>query len=63
MAHEYSMQGYLSVKIDVFSYGVLILEIISGRKNHDRQPDVEKTDLLTYVSNWYLKSYCSICDL
>ena len=50
MAPEYAMHGYLSVKTDVFSYGVLVLEIVSGRKNHDRQLGVEKADLLNYVS-------------
>lgn len=50
MAPEYAMRGYLSVKTDVFSYGILVLEIVSGRKNHDSQLGGEKTDLLSYVS-------------
>jgi serine/threonine protein kinase len=50
MAPEYAMHGYLSVKTDVFSYGVLVLEIVSGRKNHDGQLGAEKADLLSYVS-------------
>ncbi|KAK7405573.1 hypothetical protein VNO78_07006 [Psophocarpus tetragonolobus] len=33
MAPEYAMEGFFSVKSDVFSYGVLVLEIICGRKN------------------------------
>uniref|UniRef100_A0A0C9S4A1 TSA: Wollemia nobilis Ref_Wollemi_Transcript_25594_2264 transcribed RNA sequence n=1 Tax=Wollemia nobilis TaxID=56998 RepID=A0A0C9S4A1_9CONI len=33
MAPEYAMRGELSVKVDIFSYGVLLLEIVSGRKN------------------------------
>ncbi|KAJ0983020.1 hypothetical protein J5N97_011275 [Dioscorea zingiberensis] len=33
MAPEYAMDGVFSVKSDVFSYGVLVLEIISGQKN------------------------------
>ena len=33
MSPEYAMQGLFSVKSDVFSFGVLILEIVSGRKN------------------------------
>ncbi|KAL6653681.1 hypothetical protein ACP70R_008605 [Stipagrostis hirtigluma subsp. patula] len=32
MAPEYAMEGIFSVKSDVFSFGVLILEIISGRR-------------------------------
>ena len=30
MAPEYAMHGQFSVKSDVFSFGVLILEIVSG---------------------------------
>ncbi|XP_021905852.1 G-type lectin S-receptor-like serine/threonine-protein kinase At4g27290 isoform X2 [Carica papaya] len=33
MAPEYAADGLFSVKSDVFSFGVLLLEIISGRKN------------------------------
>lgn len=33
MAPEYARRGQFSVKSDVFSFGVLILEIISGQKN------------------------------
>lgn len=32
MAPEYMVDGQLSEKADIFSFGVLILEIISGRK-------------------------------
>ncbi|KAM4112999.1 hypothetical protein ACJW30_05G184300 [Castanea mollissima] len=33
MAPEYAMEGVFSVKSDVFSFGVILLEIISGKKN------------------------------
>ncbi|XP_078432498.1 receptor-like serine/threonine-protein kinase SD1-6 isoform X3 [Wolffia australiana] len=33
MSPEYAMDGTFSVKSDVFSFGVLVLEMISGRKN------------------------------
>lgn len=32
IAPEYFMRGRLSEKIDVYSYGVVLLELISGRK-------------------------------
>ncbi|KAI4312067.1 hypothetical protein MLD38_036922 [Melastoma candidum] len=35
MAPEYVLHGHFSVKSDVFSFGVLVLEIVSGRKNLD----------------------------
>uniref|UniRef100_A0A5B7BIU9 Receptor-like serine/threonine-protein kinase n=1 Tax=Davidia involucrata TaxID=16924 RepID=A0A5B7BIU9_DAVIN len=33
MSPEYAVDGLFSVKSDVFSFGVLVLEIISGKKN------------------------------
>ncbi|CAN7040527.1 hypothetical protein BRARA_B01932 [Brassica rapa] len=42
MAPEYVMHGVLSVKADVFSFGVVVLELISGQKNSSfsmRHPD------------------------
>ncbi|EEF43988.1 S-locus-specific glycoprotein S6 precursor, putative [Ricinus communis] len=33
MSPEYAMDGHFSVKSDVFSFGVLVLEIVSGNKN------------------------------
>ncbi|URD74561.1 STYKc [Musa troglodytarum] len=51
MAPEYALSGYLSAKADVFSFGVLMLEIVSGRKNIDKRLDEEQIDLLSYVSS------------
>ncbi|KAL5578982.1 hypothetical protein UlMin_011424, partial [Ulmus minor] len=34
MAPEYAMEGLFSVKSDVFSFGVILLEIISGKRNN-----------------------------
>ncbi|KAK9100349.1 hypothetical protein Scep_023779 [Stephania cephalantha] len=33
MSPEYAMDGLFSIKSDIFSFGVLLLEIISGKKN------------------------------
>ncbi|KAK8485009.1 hypothetical protein V6N12_019897 [Hibiscus sabdariffa] len=33
MAPEYAIDGLFSVKSDVFSFGIVLLEVISGRKN------------------------------
>lgn len=33
MAPEYAVYGKYSVKSDVFALGVILLEIVSGRKN------------------------------
>ncbi|KAM3216183.1 G-type lectin S-receptor-like serine/threonine-protein kinase [Capsicum annuum] len=34
MAPEYALRGIVSAKADVFSFGVLLLEIVSGKKNN-----------------------------
>ncbi|EFJ17430.1 hypothetical protein SELMODRAFT_114843, partial [Selaginella moellendorffii] len=36
MAPEYALNGQLSDKIDVYSYGIVILETVSGKRNRDR---------------------------
>nr|CAG28412.1 S-receptor kinase-like protein 1 [Senecio squalidus] len=33
MSPEYAMEGTFSIKSDIFSFGVLMLEIVTGRKN------------------------------
>lgn len=49
MSPEYAMEGRFSEKSDIYSLGVLVLEIVSGRKKggfHDGC-----LSLLSYVSN------------
>ena len=50
MAPEYAMYGQFSTKSDVFSFGVLILEIVSGKKNNYFRNGENVNDLLSYVS-------------
>ena len=50
MAPEYAMHGQFSVKSDVFSFGVLVLEIVTGHKNHSFQNGMMTEDLLSHVS-------------
>jgi hypothetical protein len=33
LAPEFALEGVFSVKSDVFSFGVLLLEILSGQRN------------------------------
>lgn len=51
MAPEYVSTGNFSVKSDIFSYGVILLEIISVMKNRNSNPNTQKEEnLLSYVS-------------
>ncbi|KAK1373601.1 hypothetical protein POM88_029794 [Heracleum sosnowskyi] len=50
MSPEYVMHGKFSSKSDIFSFGVLVLEIISGKKNSSfYQSDRGAEDLLSYT--------------
>jgi len=51
MSPEYATRGLFSVKSDVFSFGVLLLEIVSGRKNTAFQHSESSAYPLAYVSN------------
>ena len=50
MSPEYAMHGQYSTKSDVFSFGVLILEIISGKKNRGFHHPEQQLNLLGHVS-------------
>ena len=50
MAPEYAYHGHFSVKSDVFSFGVLVLEMMCGQKNSYFRNKENGEDLLTYVS-------------
>ncbi|GLT45644.1 hypothetical protein SLA2020_194620 [Shorea laevis] len=49
MSPEYAMVGLFSEKSDVYSYGVLLLEIVSGRRNTSFGNDEETSSLLEYA--------------
>ncbi|OMO92550.1 hypothetical protein COLO4_17486 [Corchorus olitorius] len=50
MAPEYAMRGYLTDKADVYSFGIVALEIVSGRSNTCYRPKEE----CFYLLDWAL---------
>lgn len=57
MAPEYLMHGHLSVKADVYSYGVLVLELITGHRNSSSDPAFNGDNLLNWVNLYYYYYY------
>lgn len=49
MAPEYALWGYLTYKADVYSFGVLVLEIVSGKSNNSFVPNEECLCLLDWA--------------
>jgi serine/threonine protein kinase len=55
MSPEYAMDGVYSVKSDVFSFGVLLLEIISGRRNRGVYSNSNHLNLLGHVRTYLIQ--------
>ncbi|XP_071934955.1 G-type lectin S-receptor-like serine/threonine-protein kinase At4g27290 isoform X1 [Coffea arabica] len=63
MAPEYVTNGLYSMKSDVFSFGVLLLEIISGRRNRDFYRPDHNLNLLGHAWNiWSEGKACHLID-
>ncbi|GFP94682.1 cysteine-rich receptor-like protein kinase 10 [Phtheirospermum japonicum] len=63
MAPEYAMHGLFSIKSDIFSFGVLVLEIISGQKNNNVRRGETVEDLLSFAwKNWHGRTPVEIVD-
>uniref|UniRef100_A0A0D9YVH7 Protein kinase domain-containing protein n=1 Tax=Oryza glumipatula TaxID=40148 RepID=A0A0D9YVH7_9ORYZ len=59
MAPEYVVHGQLTKKADVYSFGVLILEIISGR----RMSQTIRSDMFLVRQAWVLHEQDSLLDM
>lgn len=49
VAPEYAMTGHLLVKSDVYSYGVVLLELLTGRKPVDMSQSPGQENLVTWA--------------
>jgi hypothetical protein len=50
MSPEYAIDGLYSIKSDVFSFGVLVIEIVSGSRNRGFYHPDHNLNLLGHVS-------------
>ncbi|CAN1336740.1 Cysteine-rich receptor-like protein kinase 10 [Linum perenne] len=63
MAPEYALHGMFSIKSDVFSFGVMVLEIVSGQKSYSFRHGSRMVDLLSYAwKNWTDGMYEHLID-
>ncbi|CAN1239388.1 G-type lectin S-receptor-like serine/threonine-protein kinase At4g27290 [Linum grandiflorum] len=53
MSPEYAIDGLFSIKSDVFSFGVLVLEIVSGKRNRGFHHPDHKHNLLGHAWRLY----------
>ncbi|CAH8348444.1 unnamed protein product [Eruca vesicaria subsp. sativa] len=51
LAPEYAMRGHLTEKTDVYAFGIVALELVSGRKNSDVNLGNEEKYLLEWAWN------------
>ncbi|XP_022142208.1 cysteine-rich receptor-like protein kinase 10 [Momordica charantia] len=63
MAPEYAMHGQFSIKSDVFSFGILVLEILSGQKNNCFRNGEKVEDLSSFAwKNWKAGTTINVID-
>lgn len=61
MAPEYAMHGYLTDKADIYSFGIVALEVVSGRSNTSSQKEEDRFYLLDWAR--FLKERGNLMDL
>ncbi|MCI13234.1 cysteine-rich receptor-like protein kinase 10-like, partial [Trifolium medium] len=62
MSPEYAMHGQFSVKSDVFSFGVMVLEIISGKRKYSSS-ESDCVDIRKYAwTKWKNQTALELLD-
>ncbi|XWS64050.1 hypothetical protein CRYUN_Cryun06bG0153700 [Craigia yunnanensis] len=54
LAPEYAVTGRVTTKVDVFSFGVILMELITGRKALDETQPEESLHLVTWFRRMYI---------
>ncbi|KAF3975647.1 hypothetical protein CMV_001101 [Castanea mollissima] len=64
LAPEYAVTGRVTTKVDIFSFGVILMELITGRKALDETQPEESMHLVTWFKRMYINkdSFCKAID-
>lgn len=54
LAPEYAVMGRITTKVDVFSFGVILMEMITGRKALDETQPEDSIHLVTWFRRMYI---------
>jgi serine/threonine protein kinase len=57
LAPEYAMRGRLTEKVDVFAFGVVLLETLAGRPNYDDALEEDKIYIFEWAWELYENNY------
>ena len=52
---EYALHGHISTALDIYSFGILMLEVVCGRKSID----LSKPEEEMYIRDWVCTNYSS----